>query len=56
MIFEHEKERAKWNLEKDHLINSKSEVIENLNKTEKKKDNLLRENEKLKNDARQSRR
>jgi hypothetical protein len=21
LIFEHEKERAKWNLEKDHLVN-----------------------------------
>jgi hypothetical protein len=26
MIFEHEKERAKWNLEKDHLVNQKNEL------------------------------
>lgn len=51
LIFEHEKERAKWNLEKDHLVNQKNETLENLNKTEKKKDILLRENERLKNDA-----
>lgn len=56
MIFEHEKERAKWNLEKDHLINQKNEIQENLNKVEKKKEILLRENERLKNDSRQSRR
>lgn len=52
LIFEHEKERAKWNLEKDHLINQKNEIQENLNKLEKKKEILLRENERLKTDTR----
>ena len=26
MIFEHEKERAKWSLEKDHLLSQKNDI------------------------------
>lgn len=26
MIFEHEKERTKWNLEKDHLISQRNDL------------------------------
>ena len=37
LIFEHEKERAKWNMEKDHISNQKSECQENLSRIEKKK-------------------
>ena len=56
LIFEHEKERAKWNLERDHLINQKNELQDTLDKLEKKKEMLLRENEKLKNESKVSRR
>jgi hypothetical protein len=50
MIFEHEKERAKWNLEKDHLVQQKNELADSLSRLEKKKEGLVRENEKLKNE------
>jgi phage shock protein A len=36
MIFEHEKERTKWNLEKDHLISQRNDLSESINKLEKK--------------------
>ena len=52
MIFEHEKERAKWSLEKDHLLSEKNDFQDNLNKLEKKQELLTRENERLKNDTR----
>lgn len=51
LIFEHEKERAKWNIEKDHLLTEKNDFQDAVLRLEKKKDFLLRENEKLKNDA-----
>ena len=51
LIFDHEKERAKWNIEKDHLVTEKSDLNDTILRLEKKKESLLRENEKLKNDA-----
>jgi len=42
-----EKERAKWHMEKDHLIAQKNEAFDNLERLEKRKEALLRENEKL---------
>ena len=48
MYMEHEKERAKWNMERDHIIGQKNEALENLERIEKRKETLLRENEKLK--------
>ncbi|KRX05422.1 P-loop containing nucleoside triphosphate hydrolase [Pseudocohnilembus persalinus] len=56
LIFEHEKERAKWNLEKDHLLCQRNDLQEQLNRIEKKRELLLRENERLKNDNRYSKR
>lgn len=56
LIFEHEKEKAKWNLERDHLLNQKNELQDTLSKIEKKKETLLRENEKLKSESKVSRR
>ena len=50
MLFEFEKERAKWALERDHLIGQKNEALENIERMEKKKEMLLRENEKLKSE------
>jgi len=55
-VFEHEKQRAKWNLEKDHLLNQKNDLQELVTKLEMKREKLLRENEKLKNDTKVSRR
>lgn len=50
LLFEHEKERAKWSLEKDHILNQRNDLQETIEKLEKKKEMLLRENEKLKNE------
>lgn len=47
MYIEHEKEKAKWNSERDHIVSQKNEAIESLERAEKKKETLLRENEKL---------
>ncbi|CAD8065990.1 unnamed protein product [Paramecium primaurelia] len=56
LIFEFEKERAKWNLDRDHLNNIKNELSDQLEKLGDKKEQLLRENEKLKNEQRATRR
>lgn len=48
-MFQHEKDRAKWNLEKDHLQQQKYDLQDQLQRSEKKKEILLRENEKIKN-------
>lgn len=48
MFIDHEKEKAKWNMERDHLTAQKNEALENLERIEKRKETLLRENEKLK--------
>ena len=55
-LYEHEKERAKWFIEKDHLLNQKNDIQDTLMKLEKKKEILLRENEKLRNDYKNSKR
>ncbi len=56
LMLEHEKQKAKWNLEKDHLSNQKSDLQETITKLEKKKEALLRENEKLKSETKINRR
>mmetsp|Transcript_59566 Transcript_59566/g.69042 ORF Transcript_59566/g.69042 Transcript_59566/m.69042 type:complete len:191 (+) Transcript_59566:2-574(+) len=56
LVFEHEKKIAKMNMEKDHLANQKQELQESLERLEKKKEALLRENEKLKNESKANRR
>ncbi|CAG9318657.1 unnamed protein product [Blepharisma stoltei] len=45
-----EKERAKWSMEKDHLISQKNQALDSLEALEKRKELLLRENEKLRAD------
>jgi len=50
MLIEFEKERAKWSLEKDHLIVQKNEAQEIIAVLEKKKENLIIENDKLKSE------
>ena len=49
-MFELDKERAKWCLERDHLVAQKQEVQEQLERMQRKQEMLLRENEKLKNE------
>ena len=55
LMFEFEKERAKWQLERDSLMNQKSEMMESIDRLQNKKDQLLRENEKLRNENKNSR-
>ena len=50
MVFEVEKERAKWGLERDHLVNQKIEVQEQLERLQRRHEIMVRENEKLKSD------
>ena len=50
-----EKERAKWEHEKSYLMNQKEDSCENAQRFEKKVEQLLRENEKLKNDLKNNR-
>lgn len=50
LFLEHEKERAKWALERDHLISQRNEAQDMVERLEKRKENLLREIDKLKSD------
>ena len=50
LLLELEKEKAKWNIEKDNFITKNQELNDRISTIEKKNENLLRENEKLKNE------
>ena len=50
LVFEIEKEKAKWSLEKEHLTTQKNNLQDQINTLEKKKESLLMENEKIKAD------
>lgn len=50
MYLEHEKERAKWALERDHLVAQRNEAQDGVERLEKRKEALLREIEKLRAD------
>jgi hypothetical protein len=52
LLFDFEKERAKWNLERDQLQNRNLEITEHNERIERRNNALLRDNEKLKNTAR----
>lgn len=54
ILIENEKEKARWTFEKEHLISEKNEFMEQVSRLERKKDYLLRENEKLKNELKKS--
>lgn len=54
-MFEYEKERAKWYLEKDNLQDIQNKLSETVEKLQVRKDQLLRENEKLKTENKGSR-
>lgn len=55
LLLNFEKERAKWEHEKSYIMNQKEDATENSQRLEKKVEQLLRENEKLKNDLRNNR-
>lgn len=55
LIFEQEKERAKWNMDKDNLVAHKGEMQDHVEKLERKKDFLVKDNERLKNDVKNKR-
>ena len=42
LIFEHEKDKARWSLEKDHLLSQKSETNELVARLERKVESLMR--------------
>lgn len=48
MLFELEKERAKWGMERDQIISQKQEAQEQMERMQKKQELLIKENEKLK--------
>lgn len=52
LLFQVEKERANWQLEEDHLRRKQSELEEFIQSLERSKENLKKENGKLRNDAR----
>ena len=55
MLFEQEKERTKWNMEKDNLVTGKEQLMEELQKVAQKKEQFMLENQKLKSENKQSR-
>ena len=56
LLLELEKEKAKWNIEKDNLNTKYSELNDKMTLLEKKYENILRENEKLRNEKNMLRR
>lgn len=54
-MFEREKDLTKWNMEKDQLLHKCSDLQDQLERIERKRETLLRENERLKGESKQSR-
>lgn len=52
LIFEYERKNAEWHLERDHLIIEKADLQSTIYKLEKKKELVMKDNEKLKNELR----
>lgn len=50
MMFEFEKERARWTLEKDKLMSDIEILSDNLKNAKRKRDTVLKDNERLKNE------
>ena len=46
--------RSPWNIEKDHLNTQRNDFLETIDKLEKKKEDLTRENEKYKTEIRKN--
>eukprot|EP00357_Protocruzia_adherens_P021897 CAMPEP_0115015452 /NCGR_PEP_ID=MMETSP0216-20121206/26784_1 /TAXON_ID=223996 /ORGANISM="Protocruzia adherens, Strain Boccale" /LENGTH=1622 /DNA_ID=CAMNT_0002385589 /DNA_START=185 /DNA_END=5053 /DNA_ORIENTATION=+ len=49
LLFDHEKERARWSYEKDNLVAQKNEAQDNIERLEKKRDQLLKDVTKAQN-------
>lgn len=56
MIFEHEKEKAKWNVENGQLVSQQHDYLENIDNLIQKRDALIRENERLSTELKQVKR
>ena len=56
LIFEHEKQKAQWALDRDHLQQKINELQEFLSQKEKRLENTIRENEKLRNENKHKKR
>ena len=54
-LFEYEKDKARWKVERDQLISEKLALLENLDNQTQKVEALTRENEKVKADYKKSR-
>ena len=50
LMFEQEKLRTKWHIEKDHIVSQKNETLDMIERYKKQKQMLQKENEKLRND------
>ena len=50
LAFKQEKMRTNWNIEKDHLISGKTDLLENIDRVKRQCESLNRENEKLKSE------
>jgi hypothetical protein len=48
MIFEIEKEKARWQMENDNIVVQKRELEDIINNLERRKDTLFKENERIK--------
>lgn len=48
LVFEHEKQRTKWMIERDNWVFHKQEHVESIEKLQRQKDHLTKENERLK--------
>jgi hypothetical protein len=48
LVFEHEKQRTKWMIERDNWVFQKQENVEIIEKLQRQKDHLTKENERLK--------
>ena len=48
MVFDHEKEKARWQMEYDNIQNQKRELEDIISNLERRKDLLFKENERLK--------
>ena len=48
MVFDHEKEKARWQMEYDNILNQKRELEDVVANLERRKDLLFKENERLK--------
>lgn len=50
LAFKQEKMRTNWNIEKDHLMSDKTNLLENIDRVKRQCESLNRENEKLKSE------